>query len=812
MHLKLTAEQNAVIQAQKGALLVLAPVGSGKTTVLTQRLKRALEDGTSPEHCLCLTFTNRAANELRTRIRGALEQGQPLPQTLTFHRFCAQMLREDSVAAGLDPDFGIIDDEDSTQILTRFLGTEDQHPERLGQALYYRWSAALSALPMHACKTNSIPAACWKFLPDKQQVPLKSYLQELRASNSIDFGLLVYLCRALLFQDKEASAKWASRYTWIQVDEVQDTHSSEWDILRHLSLSHKNLALFGDLDQQIYGWRGSYPDAILKSFESEFASVAHLDLTINQRGTRNILSLADHVAKGLPHRFTRLNPSPSLPTGEDLTWLPSSQYQSEADLCAKHLLKQRDKFPDQSIAVLVRAHWIGHQIALALQKNGLETLSEKDLKLGRRPIIKALMAPLKLLVNPGDRQAFRHWITYTHQSRHFSKSIQALLTHGTDCHLKLTDLLQKDTLRLGDPFAKLLQAWRERFVVVMDFETTGLDTEIEDIIEIACQRYSGEFRVDEFHRLLQTSRNLDSSQNVHGITAEALREKGIDASEGLRDLLTYLGDALLIGHNLRFDLAVLRSQAARLNLSLPPLHYEDTLNLARRVVGNGSMKLGDLRNRLGLPSVPTHRAMDDVQTTAELLAKLIPTIEAGEEDRHDLIQAWGAPFEPFAAHLEELQSLSQTLRPWQLARHISQLPEFQGVTKKADETPIKQVIEWLQHEDEESLSSLPPARALEILLTNNTLAQPTEHLKPGVIPVLTMHAAKGMEFDHVHLAGMTNGVLPGKLAATEEALNEERRLCYVAITRAKQSLSISCDNSSGKGWSDFVTGYPKNNA
>jgi len=774
-----TAEQEAVVRAQRGPLLVLAPVGSGKTSVLALRQLRALEEGVQAERCLSLTFTNRAARELRQRL--ARLAGAPPPVAVqTFHGFCAAFLREEAEAAGLADDFGILDDADSEDLLALLRRREGlPEPGQGGErGLYFRWGRRLSALRTEQLRPDALPAAALEGLEEPEKRLLGLYLGELGRRGGLDFPLLVTRTRALLAGAPAVRQRWAARYEWLQVDEVQDTHLSEWDVLRALAERHGNLAFFGDLDQTIYGWRGSRPGELLDAFAACCGEPRRLALSLNQRGTRRILEVAAHVARGLPERATRIEPAPGLPEGEPVRWLLGEDPADEAERVAQDLLKRFSAEPEARgrSAVLVRSAAVGARLARVLQAAGVPTAGEEDLRFGRRPEVKALLAPLRLVANPDDRQAFGRWLRFAGHAAALRQALADLAAHGPDCRLEASDLLDPRTLAVGDP-------WRD------------------EIVEIACQRWSRDLLVDEFHRLLKPTVALGDSQAVHGLDAARLGREGVDAAEGLRDLLDYLGDALVVGHNVGFDLGMLHAQAHRLELAAPAPRSCDTLRLARRVIGRGSLRLGDLQRRLGLAAAPTHRAMDDVRTTAELLQRLLPELAAGAEDRRELVARHASAFRPLAERLERLRRLAGTLRPWELTREVLAWPGYRERLGGPQAPPesLRRLETWLRRLDDEGLAALPPAVALREALAAAALAAPVDALDGDALPVLTIHAAKGMEFDHVWLAGATQGTLPDFRNDRGERLDEERRVCYVAVTRPRRTLAVSASRRDGRG-------------
>lgn len=805
--LRLTESQLEAVNALKGPLLVMAPVGSGKTTVLAHRLAAAHRSGFPAERCLSITFTNRAARELKQRIT-ALDPELARSALFTFHSFCAMVLREECEAAGLPVRFLICDDQDSEQILEN-RRPDEAHAPGSAKALYYRWSRALSRLEPERCLLNRIPREALAGWTPEDRSWISAYLNSLRERDAVDFPLLVYTVRALFNEDTALRTRWEQRYEWIQVDEVQDTHLSEWHLLECLATGHGNLAFFGDLDQTIYGWRGSAPRRLLEHFEQRFGDVRRVMIDLNQRGTRQILELADHVARGLPQRHTHIKPAGHLPEGTPARWIIAPTPRDAYRLLAKDVARTLAADPDATCAVLARGHQICKQAGMALESEGLQPLLEEDLKLGRKPEIRSLFAALRLVVQSEDVSAFGRLLRWSGYTKEQQRVLGLIRKHSEETSLQPVDLLAPDSLQHGDPFHRLIDSWEQGDYVVLDVESTGLDTDRDDVIEIACQRWSRDVELDRFHVLLRTTHGLGGSQAVHGITPERLEYEGRDPAEVYTELKEYLGDTLVIGHNIDFDLAILRSHASRLGIQLPHWHQVDTLRLARRLVPGGSMRLGDLALRLKLAHRPTHRAMDDVSCTAELLRLLVGRLLESREDRQDALREAMPVFRQWNQDITKLNELGQVLRPHELAAYILAQEWFRGgFPDGMVPVSLKRFLRWIEVQDNEDHSRAAPADSLARILHAAALAQASDHLMGSGIPVLTIHAAKGMEFDHVWLAGLTRGILPDGRNLHGEKLDEERRLCYVAITRARRSFRAVAwdfdDRGRSAGWSEFV--------
>ncbi len=811
--MKPTPEQEAVIRHCRGPLLVLAPVGTGKTTVLARRLLAAISDGIPASNCLCITFTNRAARELAERFEHLRDPAlRERPLVSTFHSFCARLLREEAAAAGLRGDFSIYDEDDSAELLARLLPREEgrREDESLGQArrVLQLWSRALSALERGELKARGLPGSLLARFDEAEATALRRWLEALKEHNSLDFSLLVYKARALLQHDAEVRKRWRARWQWIQVDEVQDTHLSEWEVLEHLAGDHGNLALFGDLDQTIYGWRGSRPRELLQAFSARWPKAGRLALSVNHRGTKRLLELADRAARGMSARDTKLQPSRALPQGEEVRLLQGRDLKEEAELVASALLERFSSEPEarESTAILLRAQYLAPAFRQALEAAGLPCSTESDLRFFRQREVRDALAPLQLLVNPGDRSRLARWLRWSGRLTPSLKAAMAvLLGEGPSCQLRVTDLFDLAALEHKDPFAPLLRAWKDNLVAVLDLETTGLEPWDAEIVEIALQVVARDFPADEYERLLQIEGGLGGSEAVHGIDRETLRKQGVPPAEALRELAGRVGGLPIVGHNVGFDVEFLLYHYRRQGLSSAPVPYYDTLEMARRLLpAAGGYSLGALKERLDLPVTPTHRAMDDVACTVELLRVLLPKLEEYREEREDLLAQHAAAARPAAERLARWRELAWTLPPAELLDHILREESEHPGARPPDEALRRKLVDWMKRQQRD----LPPWYALREVLGRSSLNRNAELAAEGRIPILTVHASKGMEFDHVVLGGASEGILPDRRNAEGEGLEEERRVFYVAVTRPKKSLTLSSSRldfrGEAAGWSRFV--------
>ncbi|MGH7193433.1 MAG: ATP-dependent helicase, partial [Candidatus Saccharimonadales bacterium] len=285
----LTSAQRDAVEHIDGPLLILAGPGSGKTRVVTHRIAHLLHHGIPPRQILALTFTNKAAEEMKSRL-APLAPGEAVWMG-TFHRFCARLLRQYAPLVGLGENYTIYDADDSAAMLRRAcqeadLGVIHFTPQQIGSAI--SWAKNNLILPEQYQPRVGQPlgAVAARVYP--------IYQRRLSQANAADFDDLLLHVATLLRHNDELRATLDERYRYILVDEYQDTNLAQYAIVRALSNTYPNLAVTGDPDQSIYGWRGANIKNILE-FEHDYPNVRIVRLEQNYRSTRRILRVADEL-------------------------------------------------------------------------------------------------------------------------------------------------------------------------------------------------------------------------------------------------------------------------------------------------------------------------------------------------------------------------------------------------------------------------------------------------------------------------------------------------------------------------------------
>jgi DNA helicase-2/ATP-dependent DNA helicase PcrA len=397
------AQREAVLHFE-GPMLVLAGAGSGKTRVLTTRIARLVEHhGVDPSRILSVTFTNKAAGEMRDRIARLLGQQPRGMWCGTFHAIGARLLRAHAAAVGRSPNFTIYDADDTVTVIKRVM-------EGAGISTK-AWSPKVVASLISDAKNALVPPEEYASLAldpvsRNASVVYRNLEAALRTANAVTFDDLLTLPVELLAKDEALRARMSDRFQFILVDEYQDTNRAQYRLIKLLG-EHGNVVVVGDDDQSIYGWRGADIRNIL-DFEREFPNTHVVRLEENYRSTPNILEVANAAIsanverKGKTLRATR-------PAGERATVVATLDDRDEADWVVEEIMTRMssENRTAHDFAVLYRTNAQSRVLEDALRKRAIPYRLVGAVRFYDRREIRDLMAYLKVIANPADNEAFR---------------------------------------------------------------------------------------------------------------------------------------------------------------------------------------------------------------------------------------------------------------------------------------------------------------------------------------------------------------------------------------------------------------------
>ena len=482
----LNREQQQAVQHTEGPLLILAGAGSGKTKVLTVRIAYLLAQGVNPYEILAITFTNKAAKEMKSRVEGLVGDVANRIWLSTFHSFCAKFLRfELDNFLGYNSNFTIYDTSDSQVVIKaalKALNLDDK---------YYPVGAMISAIS--DAKNKLMFASDYRkqardFYQQKVADVYEYYERELRKNNALDFDDLLLVAVKLLQSNAAVLDKYSKRFRYVMIDEYQDTNHAQY-LLAYLLSSHwKNIAVVGDADQSIYAWRGADIQNIL-DFEKDYPNCTSIKLEQNYRSTKIILDAANAV---IDHNEGR--PEKNLWTdkveGAKIQHFTAQSEHEEAAFIGDTIVKKHDihGVPYGDMAILYRTNAQSRVLEEALIKRALPYTMVGGTKFYDRKEIKDVLAYLRVLYNPFDDLSLLRIINVPKRSigaTTVSKLQDYARENGTSLFMTLTQLHLVDTIK-GKTKEKLEEFGILIFTLVAEMD----DKSVLDILEAILDRTS----------------------------------------------------------------------------------------------------------------------------------------------------------------------------------------------------------------------------------------------------------------------------------------------------------------------------------
>ena len=710
------AQREAVLSTE-GPLLVLAGAGSGKTRVLTFRIAHMLGDlGVKPWQVLAITFTNKAAAEMRERLAALIPSGTRGMWVCTFHAMCVRMLREDADLLGYTGQFTIYDDDDSKRMvrdIMQALGIEQkQFPINMIRS---KISSAKNAMigPEDMLKSADSPN-------DKKAAQVYLELERrLRAANAMDFDDLLVRALELLRTRPEVLDKYQERFRYISVDEYQDTNHVQYEIANLLAAKYQNLMVVGDDDQSIYSWRGADITNIL-DFEKDFKNCKTVKLEQNYRSTGHILSAANAVVRHNSQRKDkRLFTAEG--DGEKIQAFQASDERDEGRWIAGEIEKLHAKGTSyDDIAVFYRTNAQSRILEDMFLRAGVPYKIVGGTRFFDRAEIRDVMAYLKMIVNPADEMSVKRVIN-TPRRGIGSTSIQKIEQLARDNRCSFFQACEIACAETG-MFSAKVRNGLSSFVSLVR-EGRRMDGELKDVVEMIVDK-TGLLQAFRAEGTMESESRAENIQEFLGVAAEF--EETHEDIEGTLESLEELRAAGVadVPAGAEPEPVVVSAPAPEPGPSAPASSFEALVG-ARDAAGSNPL------DSLAAPALSPQDA----------LAAAI----AGN--------AYAAPTEmpAGAVHADEIE---RTYGP---------------LTCKA----LPALMEWLAlRSDLDSLAG-----------------------ETHAITMMTIHSAKGLEFPAVFVAGMEEGIFPHvhDFGGSDDPgkLEEERRLAYVAITRARKRLFLT---------------------
>src|SRR5260221_3794 len=532
------AQREAVLHMD-GPLLVLAGAGSGKTRVLTARIARLIDHhGVDPARILAVTFTNKAAGEMRDRIARLLGRA-PLGMWVgTFHAIGARLLRAAPHLVGRTPSFTIYDQDDSQTIVKRILdrhqlNTKQFTPRGVQGAISDAKNALVSPEEYAKVALDPFSRAVATVYADLER--------DLRLANAADFDDLLVLPVRLLSANPEVLEKYRRRFQYLLVDEYQDTNRAQYQFVRLLAGERGNLCVVGDDDQSIYGWRGADIRNIL-DFRKDFPDAHVVRLEENYRSTPEVLDLANIVISANTGRMGKTLRA-TRPSGERVTRVHCLDERDEADFVVEEISARRAAGAGASLrdfAVVYRTNSQSRAMEEALRKRSVPYRLVGTVRFYDRREIRDLMSYLKLIANPADDEAFRRAVVVPRRGLG-ETTIEQLALAAREAGIPMLAAAERsDLLGAVRPaargalaeFASLIERFRD------SAQEAGVDELLRDVVE--------RIKYDEYLRA-EGPEGQERIENVRELITSAAELVADEQGEvGLRPLDHFLQKAMLV--------------------------------------------------------------------------------------------------------------------------------------------------------------------------------------------------------------------------------------------------------------------------
>jgi DNA helicase-2/ATP-dependent DNA helicase PcrA len=570
-------------------------------------------------------------------------------------------------------------------------------------------------------------------------------------------------------------------------------------VVKELARTHKNVSFIGDLDQTIYSWRGSQPFFLKKLIQSHFPDMKEMGLVMNYRFNPNVLSAVKSFLGSFVKPETKelktLKENDS--TEKAVNVFAGHNFNEEIFYVIEKIKQLKKSDPDSRAVVIARANYLIGKTAEIFAGQGVAHITVDKYEFFRRQEVKDVYAYLKIIFNRFDLESAYRLVKRPPRNIG-AVTMKNIIEQGAS-GIKVSDFLNFKNYKYPEPFFDLINRFDKGRVVVLDTETTGTNIFSDDIVQVfAAEVVKGKVG-ERFHFYLKNDVSVGFSQTIHGLSDDFLKKEGHNPKKVLADLKKFIAGDAVIGHNVNFDLGMILENGKRRGVAFEFKEYYDTLDLSKRLVQSPNYRLSTLAELLGLASA-THDARDDVDATIGLLSFLIERLRKDQPARVAAWQEHSGKFLKLAAMIDSWQKIVSDLRPAAVLDKVweeSGLEDYYQEDEEADKR-AKSILELRSVFEEKDDKAKRPEVSLRELIHYAALVKDINFLglEKGKVPIVTAHQVKGLEFDYVFIIGMNEYVFPN----AKSDLEEEKRLFYVAMTRAKKRIYITYSKFKDQGY------------
>lgn len=678
---ELNAVQREAVECTEGPVMIIAGAGSGKTRVLTYRIAHLMKKGVDPFNILSLTFTNKAAREMKERIAKIVGEGEAKNLWMgTFHSVFARILRVEAEKLGYPSNFTIYDTDDSKNLIKTILkeqGLDDK---------VYKPGSVLSRIS--AAKNNLVSASAYlnnaqiqeedrMAVRPKMGIVYQQYANRCFKAGAMDFDDLLFNTNILLRDHPKVLHKYQHKFKYILVDEYQDTNFSQYVIVKQLAAAYRNISVVGDDAQSIYSFRGANIQNIL-NFEKDYPELHMFKLEQNYRSTKNIVGAANTIIANNKDQLKK-NVFTENAEGELIKVVKTESDNAEGNFVANSVFetKMNEQAQNRHFAILYRTNAQSRAMEEALRRQNIAYRIYGGLSFYQRKEVKDLLSYYRLTINNNDEESLKRIINYPTRGIG-DTSLDKIIVAANDHNISLWKVIEN----------------------INEFEI-GLNT-------------GAKTKIDEFASMIKSFSAMLKAQNAYDLGQYIAVHSGI-----LRDLYADKSPEGVSRHE----------------------NIQELLN------GLKEFTESEVLEELQLPD--EDEGIDELRLTIDEKE----TIEKKETNEN-----------LFSAEQEQ----SSIVNP---------------------QSSIKNTLDLFMRDI--------------ALMTDADKKTESEEDRNKVV-LMTIHAAKGLEFPYVYIVGLEENLFPSQMSLTERAdLEEERRLFYVALTRAEKRVTLSYSTTRYK-WGNLI--------
>ncbi len=530
----MNSEQAKAVQHTEGPLLIMAGAGSGKTRVLTHRIAYLLhEKGVPPYNIIAITFTNKAAREMKERVRRLTGADSDAIWVSTFHSLCVRILRRDIDRIGYNRNFSILDAADQLSVIKQVIKDLNLDPKK--------WDPRSMLNGISSAKNQLIEPERFKkeannFYEETNARIYEEYQKTLGKNDALDFDDLIMKTIQLFEQVPETLQYYQRRFQYIHVDEYQDTNHAQYQLVKMLAERHQNLCVVGDSDQSIYRWRGADIENIL-SFENDYPNARTIMLEQNYRSTKKILAAANHVIENNVSRKPKELWTENT-EGESIQFHQASSERDEALYVVEQMeaLMNEEKLEYQDMAVLYRTNAQSRAIEDAFMKSNIPYQIVGGTKFYDRKEIKDLLAYLRLIANPNDDISFQRVVNVPKRGIG-NTSVDRMLTYAQYQDLSLYQAAEEaDFIGLSKKATNALINFQQQiknWVQMQEFLS------VTEIVEEVLEKTG-------YEEMLKNDKTLEAQSRLENINEFKTVTNQFEAVNEDKSLIAFLTDLALV--------------------------------------------------------------------------------------------------------------------------------------------------------------------------------------------------------------------------------------------------------------------------